>query len=202
VLGRLFSWLLLAALVGLLILLHPLWLSLAGNQLVADDPLQPSDAIVILAGNSPYRAQHAVDLYRAGWAPRLLVSDETVKTHGLATTWRALFEQGVAKLDVPTEAVMPLPGLAEDTRDEALKTRDMMVEHGWKRAIVVTDPFHSYRASLLFRAIFKAAGLEVRSSPALESPVGVRDWWRSTDGVERVTLEYVKLGWAASQGQL
>src|SRR5207245_31788 len=49
----------------------------AGRLLVAADPLPPrADAIVILAGSVPDRTLEAADLYRAGLAPRVVVTRE------------------------------------------------------------------------------------------------------------------------------
>src|SRR6059058_4901474 len=103
-------WLLLAV-VPLALVLHPLWLGAMGDFLVARDELRPSDAIVVLAGNSPYRAQHAVALYQAGWAPRVLISNELILSHGVELSWLALRRAGLVHLDLPDEAIVPLEGL-------------------------------------------------------------------------------------------
>ena len=53
----------------------------AGRVLVVADPLPPrADAIVILAGSVPDRALAAADLYRAGLAPRVVVTRERAGT--------------------------------------------------------------------------------------------------------------------------
>lgn len=189
-------WFVPLALLALLAISYPTWLNAIGQNLVVDEPPRQADVLIVLAGNSPYRAQHAAELYHQGWAPYLLISDEAVKTHGLNTTWRELYTQGVAKIDVPREAVITWPGIAINTYEEAQKSRDMMLARGWKRAIVVTDPFHSRRAILIFRAAFRPAGLEVTVSPNLASPENVDEWWTNTDGWQRVIQEYIKLGWA------
>jgi len=188
--------LLLVLLAAALYALHGVLLSAAGSYLVAEDPLERADVIIVLAGNSPYRAAHAVELFHAGWAPRLVLSDEHVRSHGLDTTWSQLYNEGTARLEVPRSAIVVLPGLPDSTYDEALRNRDLMLTRGWRRAILVTDPFHSHRALLLFRDTFGPSGLDVRSSPAMQSPAGVEGWWTSTDGVQRVVSEYVKLAWA------
>src|SRR5215210_1296181 len=126
-------WLVLsAALVA--VLLHPLWLEALGDFLVARDDLREADAIVVLAGNSPYRAEHAVELYHAGWAPRLLISNEMVLSHGVEASWIQLHEAGLVKLDLPDEALIPLEQIAQSTYHEAIESRDFMLAHGWQRA--------------------------------------------------------------------
>src|SRR6266536_4591474 len=116
--ARLARWLLLA-LVPTALVLHPLWLGALGDFLVARDELRRADAIVVLAGNSPYRAEHAVELYRAGWAPRVLISNELVLSHGVEVSWLALRQAGLVHLDLPDEAVVPLERVAQSTYQEA-----------------------------------------------------------------------------------
>src|SRR5262245_27395681 len=47
-----------------------------GNQLIRNDRLSRADAIVVLGGGTPLREIEAADLYRAGYAPRLLMTVE------------------------------------------------------------------------------------------------------------------------------
>lgn len=175
------------------ILFHPVWLGALGDFLVARDPLRPADAIVVLAGNSPYRAAHAVQLYHAGWAPRLLISNELVQSHGVEASWDDLRRAGLVHLDVPDTAIVLLPEIARNTQHEAIESRDVMLSHGWRSAILVTDPFHTRRALWIFRDVWSPAGLEIIASPADQSKYTVDGWWRDPNRAIRVLQEYVKL---------
>ena len=78
----------LLGLLGLLVvaaLSHRLWLSGIGGVLVTQDDLGPSDVIVVLAGNSPFRARNAETLYARGLAPHVIISNEPLST--LAAPW-------------------------------------------------------------------------------------------------------------------
>ena len=198
--ARLARWLLLAF-VPTALVLHPLWLGALGDFLVARDELRRADAIVVLAGNSPYRAEHAVELYRAGWAPRVLISNELVLSHGVEVSWLALRQAGLVHLDLPDEAVMPLEQVAQSTYQEATESRDVMLERGWHSAILVTDPFHMRRALWAFRGVWKRAGLEVIASPAETSKYSVANWWRDPNRATRVIQEYVKFPYYLLAGQ-
>src|SRR6266508_6841593 len=103
-----------------------------GEFLVAREPLRPADAIIVLAGNSVYRAPHGVELYRSGYAPRLIVSNEPVRTHGFDSTWLELKQLGLARLDVPDEAIVPITQISGSTHEEALYSRDIMRNQGWR----------------------------------------------------------------------
>jgi uncharacterized SAM-binding protein YcdF (DUF218 family) len=186
----------------LVLVLHPLWLGAIGDFLVARDALEEADAIVVLAGNSPYRVQHAVELYKEGWAPRLLVSNEQVFTHGVELSWVELRAAGLVKLDVPDEAIIPLEEIARSTHHEAIESRDFMLRQGWRRAILVTDPFHTRRAVMAFRSVWDPAGLEILASPADRSKHTVENWWRDPNRATKVIQEYVKFPYYVLAGQL
>ena len=41
--------------------------------LIVEDPLEPAAAIVALGGHLPFREMEAARLYRAGWAPEVVI---------------------------------------------------------------------------------------------------------------------------------
>jgi uncharacterized SAM-binding protein YcdF (DUF218 family) len=186
----------------LLVLLHPLWLTALGSFLVVREPLRQADAIVVLGGGGADRAAHATQLYQQGWAPVLVLSNEQIRTHGLVTTWEALWRRGLVVLPVPAEAVVPLPPHAKSTHDEALLSRDLMLARGWRRAILVTDPYHLRRSLLVFRAAWDPSGLEVIPNPAEPSDFDLSNWWRDPDQALLVQLEYQKLLYYLLAGRL
>lgn len=187
---RVLAGLLLAAL--LLMLGGPLWLPGVGRFLEVDQPLQPADAIVVLAGNSPGRLEHGYALYQAGYAPLLIVSDERLRSHGMDLTWRTLHEAGLVLANLPDERLLVLDPPPESTVDEARRSAAALTARGARSAILVTDPFHSRRALWLFQAEYRRAGLTVSSSPS-RGRIDLSRWWQSSAGVLTVVQEYVKL---------
>jgi uncharacterized SAM-binding protein YcdF (DUF218 family) len=177
-------------------------LTAAGDVLVERDLLKPSDVIVVLAGNSPYRAQHAEILYRRGLAPHVIISNEPLSSHGVQTTWLELRQYGLVHLSIPDDAIVPIPEISDSTYEEALHSRDIMHAHGWHSAILVTDPFHQRRATMTFRQAFDGAGLSVAASPADEGKYGVENWWTDRNAIMRVAQEYVKLGYYFVTGRI
>jgi uncharacterized SAM-binding protein YcdF (DUF218 family) len=198
-LGRLAA---LALVLALLFAFHQTWLTTVGDFLVARDELRPADAIVVLAGNSPYRSQHADELYRQGLAPRVIISNEAVSSHGMQTTWLELRARGVVALDIPDEAIVTIEAVSDSTFEEAEFSRDLMLRHGWRSAILVTDPFHMRRATMIFRKAFEPAGLSVAASPAEGSKYGVASWWHDRNGIMRVAQEYLKFGYYLALGRI
>jgi uncharacterized SAM-binding protein YcdF (DUF218 family) len=192
----------LAVLVVLAVLTRQTWLTAIGDGLVARDELGTSDVIVVLAGNSPFRARHAEALYARGLAPHVIISNEPLSSHGVQTTWLELRRVGLVRLSIPDDAIEPIPEISDSTYEEALHTRDIMLAHGWRSAILVTDPFHMRRATLTFRQAFDAAGLVVLASPADGSRNGVDNWWTDRNAIMRVGQEYLKLGYYVVTGRV
>jgi uncharacterized SAM-binding protein YcdF (DUF218 family) len=200
--GRRNQLILLAIVLGVLFLTRQSWLTAAGEVLVVRDELVPSDVIVVLAGNSPFRARHAETLFARGLAPNVIISNEPLSSHGVQTTWLELRERGLVRLAIPDEAIVPIPAISDSTYEEAVHSRQIMRERGWTRAILVTDPFHMRRAILTFRSAFEPAGLSVAASPAEGSKYGVDNWWTDRNATMRVAQEYLKLGYYVASGQL
>jgi uncharacterized SAM-binding protein YcdF (DUF218 family) len=176
------------------------WLFNAGTLLIAIEQPEPSDAIVVLAGNASDRLPRAEELRAQGFANLVLVSNERVHTHGLETTWLDLYRAGVAAPELPPEAVIVLDDPPpESTIDEARRDADILAARGLHSALLVTDAFHSWRASLLFRAAFAHRGLSVRSTPATDL-LDLAHWWQHPMTARRVIEEWTKLAAYLVQG--
>ncbi|MCA1645948.1 MAG: YdcF family protein [Chloroflexi bacterium] len=191
--------LLVVALVVVLLALA-VWLPFAGSLLVGAEEPMPADALVVLAGNAPDRLPHAEDLRAAGFANLLIVSNERVHTHGLETTWLELYRAGLSAPELPRSAVIVLDEPPpESTIDEARRVADILARRGLHSALLVTDAFHSRRASWLFRAAFARRGLTVRSTPAPDA-LDLAHYWRHPLAARRVAEEWAKFLYYLVQG--
>jgi uncharacterized SAM-binding protein YcdF (DUF218 family) len=98
----------------------------AGRFLYVDDPLQPADAILVFSGTVAERPLEAGDLYRRGYAPRIVLTHESPDG---GQVWLA--RQGIAvpdgasrardfliRLGVPADAVV-VPDAQVDSTSEA-----------------------------------------------------------------------------------
>jgi uncharacterized SAM-binding protein YcdF (DUF218 family) len=191
----------LAVLLVIAVLTRQSWLTAIGDGLVTRDEPGPADVIVVLAGNSPFRARHAETLYARGLAPHVIISNEPLSSHGVQTTWLELRQHGLVRLTIPEETIVPISEISDSTYDEALRSREIMQARGWRSAILVTDPFHMRRATLTFRQAFEPAGLTVAASPAEGSKYGVDNWWTDRNAIMRVAHEYLKLGYYLATGR-
>jgi hypothetical protein len=142
-----------------------------------------------------------LQLRAQGYAHLLLVSNERVHTHGLETTWLDLHRAGLSAPELPQDALLVLDDPPpESTIDEARRAADMLATRGLHSALLVTDAFHSRRASLLFDAAFARKDLRVRSTPVLPDPLDLPHWWTHPLAARRTLEEWTKLVSYAVQG--
>lgn len=183
------------ALIGIRLLLPA-----AGRMLVEADPPASADAIVVLAGSYPDRILEAVEIYKEGRAPRIIICREP-DTAG----FRRLAELGVAiprpfdvnrqiaeRLGVPPAAIEVMGRAGDSTYSEAQTVLDEAVRRGYRRIILVTSKYHTRRAGEIFRA-FARGQLEVIVRPARDDDFQPEGWWRDRISRRRVIIEYQKL---------
>jgi uncharacterized SAM-binding protein YcdF (DUF218 family) len=110
------------------------------------------------------RLRHARNLFKQGVAPRIVTTGgkkpgDMYTEAGAAANW--LVEHGV-----PEDAVISV-GVGADTLGSLRAAATELLDHGWRTAVVVSDPWHSLRA----RTMAADSGLDVWSSPTHSGPV-------------------------------
>jgi uncharacterized SAM-binding protein YcdF (DUF218 family) len=189
---------LLLAVVGWVI--HEPVLRAVARALIVEDALADADALVVVAGGAPFPERAVADLFKQGWAPRVIVS-RPVNPAPVA----ALVQMGVRPLDVygesqaallrfgvPAAALVTIKQTAQITEDELALVREEARSRGWHRLILVSSPEHTRRVKTIwYRRGSNGVGAIVRASPYGNSP---RDgWWRERRMAERVLHEYLGL---------
>jgi uncharacterized SAM-binding protein YcdF (DUF218 family) len=107
------------------------------------------------------RSAHAAELYEQGLAPRIIATGGP--TEGTTTESEVLTE-ALESEGVPPDAIIQ-ESRALNTIQNMTYSQAIMREHGWKSAILVTEPFHIKRATLIARD----DGMTVYPSPAVKS---------------------------------
>lgn len=177
-----------AALLGAIYAL--LWM--IGGFLITADPLQKSNAIVVLSGGDEYRLPEAVHLYMDGLATRLILTNtgSTLPEGGRYLTEVRL--EAVA-LGIPQNDILTTERLVSSTRDEALAVRETLAKYDLQSIIVVTDPFHARRTRLIFAEEFEGSGLQVRVYPVQGHWYRSNSWMFSVRGWRITLTESIKL---------
>jgi len=116
--------------------------------LVDNDGLKKSDAIVLLEGDGLNRYEKAVDLYKQGWAPKIIFSggivDYEYGSFPYVDVLPHILLQGVPESDIIHE------DKSLNTKEQAVAIVKLICERGWKRLILVATHEHQYRAYLTF----------------------------------------------------
>lgn len=122
--------------------------------------MAPADAIYVLDGSFLERAVEAADLFRAGFAPRILISrgsrdpsERAFEAEGVHLPTRAEVTRDVLviRLELPAAAIETLTDPVGSTADEAELIAPRVARERWTRLIVITDRASTRRAGYVFR---------------------------------------------------
>lgn len=163
-----------------------------GGILVIADPLQQADAIIVLSGGSNERIVHAARLYVEGYGKYLILTDTGIRYPGDPKGASQYAIDLAMDQGVPEEVILAPEIVVNSTVDEAKIVRDTAESNGFRRLIVVTDPYHTFRTRLIFRSIFKGTGSLVMVRPASGHWYDSSTWFLSRAGWNTTVSEYIK----------
>ena len=174
-----------------------------GRWLVREDPLGKAQAIVVLSGGLPLRAEGAAELYRAGWAPEVWLTRSEVTARalaelGVAYTGEEIYDaQVLVHEGVPAGAIRVLPEAVVNTADELAAVAAEMPGDKSGVVIIVTSKVHTRRVGTLWRRIGAGRGrVIVRAAGGDTFAPG--HWWRSSGEALDVVREFLGIlnAWA------
>jgi len=169
------------------------WLPAIGGFLIVADPLRPADAVVALSGGGRGRAVYAAQLFNQGYAGWFIATSMKLEVPGVRVSYGELVRQEAIWQGVPEEHILIAPGVAETTYHEAVAVRQLALERGLRSLIVVTDPYHTRRARMTFRDVFRGTDVAVIVRPVNAHWYKADSWWQSQNGLRETWTEYVKL---------
>lgn len=172
----------------------PFSLALMGKLLIKSDPLSKADIIIVLAGEQGERVQYGVELYKQGYADKILFSGGSIVDFpGVEKiTWAGLMKGYATLLGVPENAII-LQDESKSTQEDALFSFRLLQNQNFYSVILVTSPYHSRRAYLIFKQIFK--DIEIHSAPVANSWYDANSWWKNFKGRYQVAREYFAYLW-------
>lgn len=168
---------------------------LIGQYLSPSDNLARADAIVVVSGDSD-RMKQAIDLYRKGYAPKLILSGAA--KDGLASNALAMHIEA-SQSGVPNEAVI-MEEKANNTYENALYTKEIATSRGMKNIILVTSPYHQRRVYETFKNVFNGSDVRLQNSPSIYSSWKPNDWWNTERELHLTQEESIKVLWSAITG--
>lgn len=168
---------------------------LLGKYLSPSNNLIKADVIVVVSGDDD-RIKHAIDLYKQGYAPKLILSGaakDDLASNALAMHLEAL------RAGIPNEAVI-MEEKAYNTYENAVYTKDIITSQGMNNIILVSSPYHQRRVYETFRSVFKGSEVKLQNSPSPYSIWRADSWWKSDKELHLTQEEIAKMFWANVTG--
>lgn len=172
-----------------------------GRFLQHEDPLVKADAIFVLAGSRLERPLEAVDLFKEGYAPVIVLSpgrpepvERLVRARGIRFPSDAeLVRDAMVQMGIPASAILATDGFVDNTAQEANLLRAMVQARGWRRVIVITSKYHTRRSGFAFRRGLEGTGAQAIVRASRYDISDPARWWRLRADFRFVTSEWQKL---------
>jgi hypothetical protein len=168
----------------------------AGWALVANDPIEPADTIVVARDADGAGALEAADLVHSGVATRVAIFTSSPDTVGHEFIRRGIpYEDETARSvrqlrSLGVETIDQIPGSVAGTEDEGPVFANWCNRQGFRSVVIVSTVGHSRRLRRVFHR-----SLRGHQTRVMVHPVSARfpdfdpdRWWRSRGGV-RVEIE-------------
>ena len=176
------------------------FLLFVGRFLAREDPLERADLIMVLGGARIERWLESVDLYKEGWAPRIVISpgqtsplDSVLAERGVRYPREGdLARDAVVALGVPANAVTVLPNGVDNTAAEAALLHRIYPTGSIRRIIVVTTSYHLRRAGYAFRRELSGAGVQVIMRGSRYDQTTPSRWWTHRNDIRYILSEVPK----------
>jgi len=173
---------------------HTLWLeAIAKFLVVGDGDISRADAIVILGSGGPERVERGVELYKSGYGAKIIITGEELNLPGFRINWSQLAMREAVASGVPQKAII-LEERPSSTYEDAVYVKEDMLSGNFKSAIVVSSNYHTRRAKVIFKKVFRdQKDISLQFSPADYKYFQTREWWTREKELVTVVNEYCKL---------
>jgi len=162
----------------------------AGTFLLVDAP-QPSDVILVLAGETHRRPERALQLLAQGYGRRIVL-DVPADAKIYEFTQMQLAQKYVRDLGQAGKvSVCPIEGLS--TKEESQDAEKCIAGESGKSVLIVTSDFHTRRALSVFRREIPGHEYSVAASRD-GAQFGVR-WWTHRQWAKTCADEWLRLIW-------
>ncbi len=175
-------------LIGLMVLAVVVYVAAVSLFLPVKDEPKNADAIVAISGgDTNARTLKAVELYKAGLAPKLIFSGAAEDPNSPSNAF--IMRRTALRNDIP-ESAIEIDEAAKDTKGNANGIRKLIGES--KTIILVTSEYHQRRAAKVF-ARELGPTIELINQPAEDKHWGQKTWWLTPYGWWISTTEPIKL---------
>lgn len=174
---------------------RPLYLRPIGHFFIVSDPIEKSDAIIVLDGDYPWdeRLLHAIQLWQKGYAPVIILSAKMAgwQSYDDFPSWRHAMKLKI----IPMDKLLVATHGAESTKGETEHLLRFVQGHGFRKVIIVTSNYHSRRAGKVFKKEWDDSGIAISVSPAYSSRFHPEKWWTKREDSKIFFYELSKTIW-------
>jgi hypothetical protein len=162
----------------------------AGRVLVVDAP-QPSDVILVLAGETDRRPARALQLLEQGYGRRVVI-DVPAESKIYGFTQLQLAQEYVRGLPrAASVSLCPIEGLS--TQDESHDAEKCLAREDSPSVLIVTSDFHTRRALSIFRHELRDRTFSVAA--ATDAAQFGAPWWAHRQWAKTCFEEWLRLLW-------
>lgn len=164
-----------------------------GSYLIVSSELQYANAIVVLSGGDESRMQEALRLYNENYADLIVLTETGNVVEGFDHLHS--FDMRIELLNngVPSGNIILTDQITTSTEEEAQAAKNLLTNRQLTSCIVVTDPYHTRRAFMIFNNIFADLGIKVMIHPTSNHWYTADRWFLKANGWRFTILEYIKL---------
>ena len=176
-----------------------------GNGLTASAEPRRADAIVLTYGAMmlPEGLAEAEELYRAGWAPTIVLSDFQIEQRGWDTDRvQPIARRRLLRRGVPETALLPLASTPTNELSEAELLQELFAARGWGGVLLVVRDYRALRTTATLRRVAGGAPLELIPRPVQSPDVSLSTWWTTPEGVTAVANEWPRIAFYRLRGWL
>jgi hypothetical protein len=170
----------------------------AGWALVAHDPLEPADIIVITLGADGAGVLEAADLVHSGIAQRVAVFADPPDSADREFLRRGIPYEDAAARSTRQLRVLGVAAIEQIPRVNGTEAEGQVLpgwcdQHQFRSVVVVSPGDHSRRLRRILDRAMRGHPTKVMVRPARHSPFDPDRWWESRDGARTAIFELQKL---------
>jgi uncharacterized SAM-binding protein YcdF (DUF218 family) len=166
-----------------------LFFAFSGRFLVINEQPLISDVIIVLGGDIG-RIEKGVELFKAGYAPYIMVSDGGTRNHPSTGQAEKMIKEAI-ELGVPKTAIIP-ELRSQSTYGNAVYSLDLIKKYNFRSALVVSSDYHMLRTKLTFEHIYRNSGIKLIYCAA-PSSFNPNLSLQSFQSIKNTVSEYIKL---------
>jgi hypothetical protein len=194
-------------LVGILVFHAAILRSLA-DLLVVNEPITPTDVVVIGGTSGPYRSipiDEVTDLYRQGHVREVLLLENRssrIVQAGIVPPLETIVKRELAKRNVPQKTLTVVAGEYRTVWDMARALRDWLEERPDVHATVLCSEFESRCNARIIRTVLgPKTGQRVHIRALPDKRFGPSNWWHTRQGIVELLGAYITLTHACVFGE-